>query len=232
MRGLFRHPGEGDVTRSCVGDGGLLLHSYFEFSIDQVLQTPRKWNKPSKACLICGTDRFLRSPEIICHALLHIIFCRVYVITITPTMTVHVHCWKSQGVFHVYRFLEPAARKGMEIFHRRKTKDSPDSARCRHSSEGGGACLVSTSKSLQLSTSAVSITARRSWQGQLICYAVCALFRQTHRMCQGYFKNSNAVCKNSNDLQISFGVPVGLRTECVQYILKINRSRWVLIPKE
>lgn len=49
----------------------------------------------------------------------------------------------------------------------------------------GEACLVSTSKSLQLSTSAVSITVRRSWQGQLICYAVCALFRQTHRMCQG-----------------------------------------------
>lgn len=49
----------------------------------------------------------------------------------------------------------------------------------------GEACLVSTSKSLQLSTSTVSITVKRSWQGQPICYAVCALFRQTHRMCQG-----------------------------------------------
>lgn len=49
----------------------------------------------------------------------------------------------------------------------------------------GKPCLVSTSKSLQLSKRAVSIIVRHSWQGQLICYAVCALFRQTHGMCQG-----------------------------------------------
>lgn len=51
----------------------------------------------------------------------------------------------------------------------------------------GKPCLVrlSTSKSLQLSKRAVPITVRHSWQGQLICYAVSALFRQTHGMCQG-----------------------------------------------
>lgn len=64
---------------------------------------------------------------------------------------------------------------------RLKSLPTPWRDRC----EGGEACLVSTSKSLQLSTSAVSITARRGWQGQPICYAACALFRQTHRMCQG-----------------------------------------------
>lgn len=79
----------------------------------------------------------------------------------------------------------------------------------RNLCEVGEPCLVSTGKSLQLSKSAASIIVRHSWQGQLICYAVCALFRQTHGMCQRYsFKNSPTVLRTTNDLQISFGINI------------------------
>lgn len=125
-RGLFWHPGEGDVARSYLGDGGLLLHSY----IDQALQTLQKLNK----CIWQYMSIAERAEE-------HFMFTGSWNLLLTKE-------WKSS-----------IAGNLLHLNQIRKTKDSPDSARCRHSSEGEK--LVLSAQVKVFSTPRVQCQSRR-----------------------------------------------------------------------